>query len=392
MDRARGGSDALPRAVIPIYGTTLVDTLGYTLLIPLLPLLVRQYHASDVIGGALLSIPAFCSAIAAPVWGKLSDRLGRKSIIMASQVLSLAGYLLLALSHMLLFAILARVISGLGGGSLGAAESFIADVTEPDQRERAYSLYGAVFGAAFVIGPVASGVLLKYGVALPFFVAAFLEALNLVFTGFFLPQQPKPQKKTSILQSLRAASALGVRSVLIRQFLFIFAVVSYLSNFALYADHVLRMDASRTSYLLAVAAVLGAITLLFVVTPLAKRIGENALLQIGLAMSVLAYVGLIFVSREWTFLGAMSLWAIGAAIAQPTLTTVLSDRVKGEERGAILGISDSVSSIAMILGPTAGAALVGGNPRMLCVLPAVASATAFALGRLLPARKDIAVL
>ncbi len=371
----------LPRAVIPIYGTTLADTLGYTLMIPLLPQLVREYHASDVIGGALLSIPAVCSAIAAPVWGKLSDRLGRKSILMASQVLSLAGYLMLALSHALWLVLLSRVISGLGGGSLGAAESFIADATKSEQRERAYSLYGAVFGIAFVIGPVASGVLLKYGVALPFFVAALLEAANLVFTGFFLPQRTTSKKTSSgIRQSLRAASAPGVRNILIRQFLFIFAVVCYLSNFALYADHILTMDPSRASYLLAVAAVIGGATLLFVVTPLSKRIGESALLQTGLAASVLAYVGLIFVSREWAFLAAMSLWAIGAAIAEPTLTTVLSNRAKGEERGLIMGLSDSISSIAMIVGPTAGAAVVGGNARTLCIIPAAASAAAFALG------------
>jgi len=349
-------------------------------MIPLLPQLVRQYHASDVIGGALLSIPAVASAIAAPVWGKLSDRLGRKTIIMASQVLSLAGYLLLALSHALWLVLLSRVISGCGGGSLGAAESFIADVTRPDQRERAYSLYGAVFGAAFVVGPVASGALLKFGVALPFFVAALLEVINLIFTWFCLPAKTNLEKKTSIRNSLRAAFAPGVRRLLIRQFLFILAVVAYLANFALYADHVLHMDPSKASYLLAIAAVIGGVTLVFVVTPLSKRIGDARLLQAGLATSVLAYVGLGFVSREGAFLAAMSLWAIGAAIAEPTLTTVLSNRAKGDERGAIMGISDSVNSIAMILGPTAGAALVGGNARTLCLLPAVASAAAFALG------------
>ncbi|MBV8582902.1 MAG: MFS transporter, partial [Candidatus Eremiobacteraeota bacterium] len=254
-------------------------------MIPLLPVLVRQYHASDVIGGALLSIPAFCSTIAAPVWGKLSDRLGRKTIIMASQVLSLAGYLLLALSNSLVLVLLSRVISGCGGGSLGAVESYIADVTTSEQRERAYALYGAVFGIAFVIGPVMSGALLRVGIALPFLVAAGLEGLNLIFTGLFVPRTTITGKTTSVHHTLRAAWNSRVRGVLVRQFLFIFAIVAYLANFGLYVDHVLRIDPSKASYLLAVAAIAGGATLVVVVTPLSRRIGEKLLLQIGLGIS-----------------------------------------------------------------------------------------------------------
>ncbi len=361
-------------------------------MIPLLPQLVRQYHASDVVGGALLSIPAVCSALAAPVWGKFSDRIGRKPIILTAQVLSLTGYLLLALSHTLWLVFLSRIISGLGGGSLGAAESYIADVTEPESRERAYSLYGAVFGLAFVVGPAASGALMKNGVAIPFFVAAGLEALNFVFTWYVLPNSTKKEKKTSILDSLKATAMPGVRNVLVRQFLFIFGVVCYLSNFALYADHVLHMDPSKASYLLAVAAVVGGATLVVAVTPLSKRFGQTLLLQIGLVISIIAYVGLALVSGEWLFLVAMVIWAIGAATSEPTITAILSERATGEERGAIMGVSDSVRSVAMILGPTAGAALVGGNARLLCVLAAAATAGAFALGWLPPARKNVAML
>ncbi len=366
----------------------MVDTLGYTLLIPLLPQLVKEYHASPIIGGALLSVPAVCSAIAAPIWGKLSDRLGRKPIIMTAQVLSLVGYLLLAMSHVLWLAFLSRIISGCGGGSLGAAESYIADVTKPEKREQAYALYGAVFGLAFVLGPVTSGALLKNSIALPFFVAAGLEALNLVFTGFFLPNRTSTERKTSILASLRATAARGIRNILVRQFLFIFGVVCYLSNFALYANRVLHMDPSKASYLLAIAAVVGGITLVAFVTPLSKRFGQTPLLQIGLLVSVVAYAGLALVSGEWFFLVAMVVWSIGAATSEPTITALLSERAKGDERGAIMGVSDSIRSVAMILGPTAGAALVGGNARMLCVLSAAASIAAFGLGFLPWAKKS----
>jgi DHA1 family tetracycline resistance protein-like MFS transporter len=128
----------LPRALLPIYATTLVETLGYTLMIPLLPEIVRRYGASDVMTGALLSIPAFCAFIAAPIWGKLSDRLGRKNIILIAQLLTLAGYLLQATSPTLLWIFIARIISGSGGGALGAVQSYIADVTKEEDRDLAY--------------------------------------------------------------------------------------------------------------------------------------------------------------------------------------------------------------------------------------------------------------
>ena len=370
----------LPRAVIPIYGTTFADTLGYTLMIPLLPTLVHQYHLSDVMGGALLSIPAFCSAVAAPIWGKISDRTGRKTIIMAAQFLSLAGYLLLALAHTPWLILVSRIISGLGGGSLGAVESYIADVTKEEDREGAYAFYGAVFGLAFVIGPVTSGALIHYGVALPFLVAAGLETLNIIFTAFFLPLRTRAQQtRTSFTASLRAANKPGVRVVFVRQFLFIFAVVCFLANFALFVSHTLRMDPAQASFVLATAGAIGGLTLLGVVTPLAGRFGDVFVSQAGLAMSFAAYVLLVFAAQPWIFFIALVLWATGVAMVMPTLTTILSERAPKEERGAIMGMSDSINSIAMIVGPSAGAAIVGADAKMLGVLPALASAIAFAV-------------
>src|SRR5581483_888931 len=214
----------LPRALLPIYGTTLVDTLGYTLMIPLLPAVIKEYHASDVMVGALLSVPALCSTLAAPVWGKLSDRLGRKPIIIGAQLLTMAGYLWQAVAPSLLWIFIARMVSGCGGGSLGAVESYIADVTTEDQRDLGYSLYGAVFGVAFIAGPITASLLLRHGIALPFYIAAGLEAFNVIFTAVLLPSKLQGKRShTTLRQTLAAAAAPGVRRVLTRQFLAIFA-------------------------------------------------------------------------------------------------------------------------------------------------------------------------
>jgi MFS transporter, DHA1 family, tetracycline resistance protein len=374
----------LPRALLPIYGTTLVDTLGYTMMIPLLPAVIREYHASDLMAGSLLSVPALCSVVAAPLWGKFSDRLGRKPIIIIAQVLTLIGYLAQALAPSLVWIFIARIISGCGGGSLGAVQSYIADVTNEDQRDSAYSLYGAVFGMGFIVGPASAGFLMKHGIALPFFVAAAIEAFNIVFTATMLPSKLRrgTRSKTSVAESLKAANIPGVRRVLIRQFLAIFAIVFFLANFALYLHHVLHSAVLQIGWLLSIAGGVGGAALILLVSPLAARIGDRRVAQIGLLLSFVAYGMLAFVTALPFFVVVLILWAVGSSMVEPTLTALLSVRAKQSERGAIMGVSDSVNSLAMILGPATGSALVGYNPRLLGVLPACAALTAFALGRL----------
>lgn len=379
----------LPRALLPIYGTTLVDTLGYTLMIPLLPAVVKQYHASDIMVGALLSVPALCSAVAAPVWGKFSDRFGRKPIIIGAQLLTMGGYLWQAAAPSLFWIFLARIISGCGGGSLGAVESYIADVTAPDQRDLAYSLYGAVFGMAFIAGPITASLLLRHGIAAPFYVAAALEGFNVVFTAALLPAKMQAAKRhTSLRQTLEAAGERGVRRVLVRQFLAIFAIVCFLANFPLYLHHVLHVGGSETGWLLSVAGGVGGAALLLLVSPLASRIGDRKVAQIGLALSGAAYALLAFVIDIAIFAVVLVVWAVGSSMVEPTLTSLLSIRAKRSERGAIMGLSDSVNSLAMIVGPAAGSAVVALNPRLLGVLPACAAIAAFLLGHWRGAEKE----
>jgi len=375
----------LPRALIPIYGTTLADTLGYTLMIPLLPSIVRQFHVSDVMVGALLSVPAFCSTVAAPVWGKVSDRIGRKPIIIGSQILTLIGYLVLATANSFVIIAASRIASGLGAGGLGAVQSYIADVTEPDQRDLAYSLYGAVFGVAFIIGPLISGFLAHEGYSIPFYFASLLAAANIVFTWFFIPAFGKKDKSTSVEASVKAASAPEVRLVLIRQFLAILAIVCFLSNFGLFLEHVLHENVAAIGWLLALAGGVGGAALVFVVTPLAARIGDRRVAQLGLFFSFIAYGMLWFADTMPLFCVTLIFWAVGSAMVEPTLTAMLSVRAKASERGAVMGVSDSVNSMAMIVGPAAGAAIIGVDPRFLGVIPAAAALAAILLP---PLKKD----
>lgn len=376
----------LPKDVFPIYLTTFMDMLGYTLLIPLLPAMAKHYGAHDWMVGMLLSIPAFCATLAAPAWGKLSDRAGRKYIILIAQAFTLAGYTILALSHSLFWIYISRLISGTGAGSLGAAESYIADVTDKKQRDRAYALYGAVFGSAFIVGPVAAGFLQRYGLQFPFFIAAGLEVINIGVTFWLLPWRTREKREeTSIRESLQAAWKPGVRMVLLRQFLFVFAVVYLLADFALYLDHAIHETVQRASWLLAGAGVIGGATIVIAVTPLTKRFGDRAVGQIGFMLLFASYALIYFVQSLAWFFPVLVLWAAGAAMAEPTLMAMLAKRAPERERGAIMGVSDSVNSVALILAPAIGTAIVGERARLIGVLPAIAVAAAWLLGRYRPA-------
>jgi DHA1 family tetracycline resistance protein-like MFS transporter len=375
-------SVGLPKAVFAIYLTTFIDMLGYTLLIPLLPAMAKHYGAHDWMVGMLLSIPAFCATVAAPAWGKSSDRAGRKFIILVAQGFTLAGYTILALAHSLFWIYISRLISGIGAGSLGAAESYIADVTDKRQRDRAFAYYGAVFGSAFIVGPVAAGFLQRYGLQFPFFVAAGLEVINIGVAFWLLPWRTREKRQeTSIRESLNAAWKPGVRRVLLRQFLFVFAVVYLLADFALYLDHAIHQSVQSASWLLAGAGVIGGATILLAVTPLTKRFGDRFVGQLGFALLFASYALIYFVQSLNWFFPVLILWAAGAALAEPTLMALLAKRAPESERGAIMGVSDSVNSVALILAPAIGTAIVGEQARLIGVLPALAVAAAWILGR-----------
>lgn len=371
----------LPKALIPIYGITLMDIIGYTIMIPLLPAIAQRYGASDFLVGVLMTTTAVCSTLSAPMWGWLSDRFGRKRIVMTSQLFSLAGYVLIAIAPDFAMVFVSRAIAGSGGGNLGVAESYIADVTEPEHRDTAFALYAGLFGLGFILGPVIGGFLVHVAFGAPFYLAAFLELLNIGFTYKFLPQltpqvqRRGPQTPAHILEILRIPR---IGNLLLRQLLFIFAVTYFLTTFALFIKHVLDYGPDVTGWLLATAGVVGGLTFI-ALNPLVARIGNTRVSEIGFALTFVAYVGLGFVHHLPAFVATVVVWAAGAALAQPSLTTLLSEAAPDGERGAVLGLGDSANNVALMGGPALGAFIIGLHPRAAGIVPALASALAIGL-------------
>jgi DHA1 family tetracycline resistance protein-like MFS transporter len=202
--------------------------------------------------GAALSTSALFATLSSPLWGSLSDRLGRKIVLQSSQTCSLVGYALIALSGSIVTLFVARAISGLGGGNLGVAESYIADVTDPKDRERAFAWSSAAFGAGFVVGPVLAGQLLRVNPVLPFWVAVGFEALNLTLTQIFISAKTSSRRRRAadLVGVLRKK---GVLNLLARQFCYILAYTYFFGIFSLYLQRALNLRPQDSSLLLGLA-------------------------------------------------------------------------------------------------------------------------------------------
>ena len=373
---------AMIAALIPIYGITLVDVFGYMIMIPLLPSLAQKYGASGVEVGALLATMAIASTVAAPFWGALSDRAGRKPIVLISQFVSLGGYIALAFAPSLAALFIARGIAGIGGGNLGVTQSYIADVTPEQYRDRAFALFGAVFGLGIVLGPITGGFLVHYGYGVPFLAAAAIEVVNIVLTLFCLPQvKRKPGERFSLSRSLRdVMGEPALRALVVRHFLFIFAVTYFFTIFALYVQHALGYGPQVASWLIAGCGAIGGTTLLVAVGPLAKRYGDAVVAQTGLALSVAAYAAMGFAHQLWSFAAVLVVWSAGASCIEPALSALISTTARKSERGAALGFNDAMSNLALMAAPSLGGFVIDRAIGLIGVVPGVALAAAFALG------------
>ncbi|HTD34497.1 MAG TPA: MFS transporter, partial [Candidatus Elarobacter sp.] len=202
--------------LLPILGITFIDILGFSIMIPLLPFFVKRFGAPDVAVGVVFATFSLCQLIAGPVWGNVSDRIGRKMVLIVSQVGSTISWAMLAFAPSIAVVVLARAIEGFSGGNIGVTQAYVGDLVEPKRRGAAFGYLGAAFSAGFVFGPALGGWLAeRYGFAVPFLVAALLQILTLVLTIVMLPESrgPKTDEERGAVGLRDIARALADRAV-----------------------------------------------------------------------------------------------------------------------------------------------------------------------------------
>jgi len=369
------------KALIPILGITLVDVLGFTMLIPILPYYAEHYGASPVAVGAIYSTVALCALVASPLWGRLSDRIGRKGVLLASQIAAAVGFVLLGIGGALWVIYVARAIEGLGGGGLGVTQAYVSDVTTPEERARAFGLVGATFGVGFLIGPAISGILVRYGYNVPLFLAAGLAVATIFLTLFLLPESHKPVASavslTRIFEALRAPK-LG--TLLLAQFAFSFGFYAWISIFALFLERTLGFGPSSASFVFVVTAIISIVVQSLLIGKLVDRFGEGRIAIVGLVCAIGAYACVPYITSTTSLIAVVVFWALSGALLRPAMSALISHAAPAEMRGTLFGVNDSLGNLAFVIAPIAATLVLSHNIRAVGLLPMAAAVAALAIG------------
>lgn len=347
--------------ILAIFFTVLVDVLGFGIVIPTLPLYAEHLAATPFEIGALVGIFSLLQFVFAPVWGAVSDRFGRRPVILIGLVATAAGYFVMALGAGVGWLFAGRILSGIAGANLGAAQAYLADISPPESRARAMGLIGAAFGIGLVFGPALGGIaggLLGYQA--PLVLAGLLALGNAVFAWVAVPESLSKEARTAsrstaatqgwLLRHVRHAPYFGS---LAAHFLCVTAFSMMTTVFALYLQHRFALDIVATGGILAGLGALGAAIQGGLTGPLTARFGEPGLALAG-AVSLSAGMGVLALAAAipWVLAGAAAV-GIGNSLLMPALASMASRAAEAGWQGRALGLLQSAGSLARFLGPVA---------------------------------------
>ena len=342
-----------------------IDLVGFGLVIPLLPFYALRFGGPPQEVTLLLAIYSLMQLFAAPLWGRLSDRVGRRPVLMISMAASVLAYLWIGSATAMWMLFTARALAGACAGNIAAAQAYIADITKPEERAKGMGLIGAAFGLGFIIGPALGGLLAGNNPATadietPAWVAAGLSFLALWGVILFLPESLPADLRGmhgGSRSRLKAIWNVLGRPVLSRLILIFFLVILAFagmeSTFALWAIEEFGWGPGQVGYVFAYVGVLSAILQGGLIGRLARRFGEERLLLCGLALIGTGLLAMLFAHSIPRLAFAVSALALGMGLTQPSLNSLISRRAGREEQGEVLGVSQSVGSLSRVLGPAA---------------------------------------
>lgn len=344
------------RKLLPILGITFIDIIGFSMMLPILPYFVTHFGMSAEVVGILLATFSLCQLISGPIWGNVSDRVGRKTVLIISQIGATIGWAMLAYAGNIFWVFVARIIEGVSGGNIGITQAYVADVVEEKDRARAFGFIGATFAAGMVFGPAGGGALYsRYGFAAPFLAASALQLLTLILTIVLLPEsRTKTEEEESrvglgdilnTLQNQRTARILWQKLALS------LALYGWYAVIALYLQRQLNFGVVQTTEYFSGFALVNVAINGFGVGKASHRLGDRTMSSVGLACLVAGFAILPFVHHPATVAGAMVLFALGSAFAQNGITALISKTATAREQGTVLGVSSSLDSLSGILAP-----------------------------------------
>jgi MFS transporter, DHA1 family, tetracycline resistance protein len=357
------------RPLAVLFFTIFLDLVGFGIVIPILPLYAERFGAGPIAIGALLAIYSLMQFFFAPWWGRLSDRIGRRPVLLFSLLGAASAYLLYGFAESLLVLFAARAVNGMTAANIGVAQAYIADVTPPERRARGMGMIGAAFGLGFIFGPVIGGLLAKHGAAAPFLGAAALTFTNLVLAFFFLREPVRRREAAPALARLawyerlrvltRLRARTRVETLYTVSFLITLAIACIEATFALWGSRRWGLDATGVAFLFVYLGSVAVLAQGLVVGRLVRWGGERRTVVIGAAALVLGLSAIPF-APTWTTLAiALAAMAFGQGITNPTVAALLSRSVAAHEQGQTLNTSQSLSALGRVIGSVAGGVAFG---------------------------------
>lgn len=344
-----------------IFFTVFIDLVGFGIVLPLLPYYAEQYGASPFLVGALSTSYSLMQFVFMPVWGRLSDRHGRRPLILISLAGSCIGFLIFGLASSLPVLFAGRMIAGIAGAIIPTTNAYIADVTPPEQRAKGMGMVGAAFGLGFILGPAIGGLLAPYGYDKPVLLASAMAGANLCFAYFNLPESLSGEHRRRVRPGYFSRKRLGeamsrpsMALLMALYFLVIFAFANMEATFGLLNEHRYGLDARRTGYLFTYFGLLMVLVQGLLVGRLAKAFGEGILMTAGTFCMIFGLALMPFAPGMLVYAAVIALLSFGAGINNPSITALLSRSSGSEEQGGIMGIAQSLASLGRILGPLWG--------------------------------------
>ncbi|MFT5722982.1 MAG: DHA1 family tetracycline resistance protein-like MFS transporter [Bacteroidia bacterium] len=351
-----------------IFLTTFLDLLGFGLIIPILPTFAEDLGASDMQIGLIAAIYALMNFSFSPFWGRMSDRHGRRPIILTSILITASAYLIFSQTETIIILILSRIFSGIGSANIGAAQAYIGDITEPKDRAKSMGFIGAAFGLGFVFGPPIGGFLkADFGIEILGYVVAGLSLVNFIVAYFFLPESLKEKNINAKRTNIMTAIMTQLKKPDISRLFFINLI--FISAFSmmqvtavlLWSDHSF-FNEKQIGFVFMFIGISSALVQGLLVGRIAKRFGEKQMLTIGLSLLAVGLFAMPFFQDDlfipWELM-AIGLIALANGFINPALMSLITKMSKPNELGQLTGLYQSFGSIGRVLGPAIGGAIYG---------------------------------
>ena len=368
------------RHLVIIFIIMFTEVLGFSMVLPIIPFLGLSLGLNAFQVGLIMSVFSFSQLFASPVTGKLSDRFGRKPILLVSQTSTLIGFLILGIANSVWLLVAARLIDGLIGSNMTVSQAYISDVTSPQDRTKIYGYSSAVFGAGLIFGPVIGGTLSTINYSIPMLFAAGISLISIILVILFLPESLSLKKEKLKIkyndiipldEARRFFKDSNVRKLLLLFLIYNFGFMLFISSFALFAEQQTQVTAQEVGFLMAWIGILRVIFQVLLINPLQNKFGEDSTLSMGIISMVFTMVILVFTTDYIFAFIPLIFIAFGTGVCRPIFTSKLTKSVNKEETGSVLGVNNALSSIGQIITPILGGALIQYLPSLF--LPALSA-------------------